>query len=578
MGHEIVIRGGSVVDGSGGKAFQADVGIQGGRIAEVGRITARGEREIDAEGHVVSPGFIDGHTHYDAQVNWDPLGTSSCWHGVTSVVMGNCGFTLAPVKPGEEALVVRNLERAEDISAAAMAQGIDWKWSTFPEYLDALEALPKGINFASYVGHSALRTWAMGERAFTETASDDDLARMQAQLLAAVKAGAMGLSTSRSTAHETSDDRKVPSRVASWDEVRALVGAMGRAGRGVFELANEVAPRSIDPAVRAAGQRVLLDLALESRVPMTFGIPRLAGAAAGDTTFLLDTPREVWRDFLKLLDTAAAAGGTIFGQSSCKDVIVLLSFRTQLPFDRLPVWKDLRAKPLDEQARLLRDPAMRAQLVDIAHNGPYGRAIGNEARKPNWDLMQVYDKPLPPYRTVASLAAERGTDPVSLMIDLSLESDFNAFFMQSAVTPDEEGILEIVRHPRTVMTFSDSGAHVGQIADSSIQTYLLASWVRERQALTLEHAVNMMTHRIARYWGFADRGLIREGMAADINVFDAARIAPTMPEVVYDIPGGARRIVQRAEGIRATLVAGRVVLDQGEHTGELPGRVLRSAA
>jgi N-acyl-D-aspartate/D-glutamate deacylase len=564
MSYDLVIRGGTIVDGSGRPRYRADIGILGDRIAEIGRISGRGAKEIDAEGHIVSPGFIDGHSHFDAQVSWDPLGTSSCWHGVTSVVMGNCGFSLAPARAAARALVVRNLERAEDISAKAMEAGIKWRWETFPEYLDAVEALPKGINYSGYVGHSALRTWAMGERAFEQEANEDDLARMQTELRAAIKAGAMGLSTSRSLHHETSDDRPVASRQASWDEVRTLVGTMGGMGGGVFELAHEPDTRHPDPEIRAASLGRLRDLAVATQVPITFGI--VVG---------VNPSREIWHGYLDLLDSTAKAGGTMFGQTHSRDVTALLSFRTQLPFDKLPLWRELRVKPLAEQARLLRDPEMKAKLVDIATNGPYGRAIGVEARKPNWDAIQLFDTPLPPHPTMADLAKQRGTDPVTLMIDLSLESDFNCFFMQFLIGEDQDGLLEIMRHPHTVMTFSDTGAHVSQISDCSIQTHMLAWWVRERQAFTLEEAVRLMTQGPAKYWGFRERGLLGEGMIADINVFDAARVTPLMPEVVHDLPGGAVRLIQRADGFLATIVAGEILLKNGRHTGALPGRLLR---
>src|SRR3954463_5439394 len=270
MAYDLVIRNGTVIDGSGLGSFRADVGVVGDRIAFVGPITDRGRRELDAEGHVVTPGFIDGHTHMDAQVFWDASGSNSCWHGVTTAVMGNCGFTLAPVRSDERALVVRNLERAEDIAPAALAEGIDWSFETFPEYLDAVDGLSKGINFAANIGHSALRTWAMGERAFTETANDDDLSLMQGQLEASLRAGAIGFTTSRSEHHETSDNRPVASRLASWDEVVQLVNVMGDLGAGIFEGADG-GMSATDPEAREQSLGRMMALAAQSQVPMTFG-------------------------------------------------------------------------------------------------------------------------------------------------------------------------------------------------------------------------------------------------------------------------------------------------------------------
>jgi N-acyl-D-aspartate/D-glutamate deacylase len=414
MGFDLVVRNGVVVDGSGGPRYRADVGVRHGRIARIGRIKERGHREIDAEGHVVAPGFIDGHTHMDAQIAWDPLGTCSCWHGVTSVVMGNCGFTLAPARATQRQLVVRNLERAEDISADAMAQGIEWTWETYPEYLDALERLPKGINYAGYVGHSALRTWAMGERAFEETASEEDLAIMVRELRDALRAGAVGFTTSRSAAHQTSDDRPVASRLASWGEVVALVGTMGDLGGGVFELASENVRENEELAREYYGR--LSDLAVATGVPITFGV------------FAERTPRGEHRRVLDVLDETAARGGRMFGQAHAREFNIVLSFKTQLPFDVLPEWKQVRSQPLEEQQRALRDPSMREKLLGAARGGTWPKIVGAEARPPEYEWIRVMDGPTPPYRSIAEIAAERGVDPAECMIDIALNSNFEQFF------------------------------------------------------------------------------------------------------------------------------------------------------
>ena len=557
---DLVIRGGDVVDGSGLASYRADVGIQGDRIVAIGRVGDRARSEIDAEGHVVTPGFIDGHTHMDAQVFWDQLGSCSCWHGVSTVVMGNCGFTLAPARADARELAVRSLERAEDISADAMAAGIDAKWEHYREYLDAVDLLPKGINYAGYIGHSALRTFIMGERAFEEEATEADLEEMERELEDALRAGAVGLSTSRAGAHETSDGRPVASRLASWEEVRRLVGSMASVGSSVFELAQEpvVFPDS-DPALRADFFDRLRRLAVESGATVTLGVP----------TMSVD-------EHLGLLDSTAQAGGRIFGQSHSRGISVVMSFLTQLPFDRLPHWTELKALSPDEKLRALRDPDLRRKLVETAHGDDYGRAIGAEARKPDFDRMRVMEGPLPPNPTVAEKARQRGVDPVELIIDLAIETSLRQLFVQPLHTDADEVVLPILQHPRTVMTFSDSGAHVSQIMDGSIQTHLLAYWVRERQAFRLEDAVRMITLAPARAWGFSDRGLLREGMIADVNVFDPATVSPEMPTVEHDLPAGAKRLKQKATGFRATVVGGQTVHLDGEHTGALPGRLLRS--
>ena len=563
MTYDLVIKNGMVIDGSGLPRYRADVGVRGGRVATIGRIRDGAHEVIDAEGQVVAPGFIDGHTHMDAQIFWDPLGTSSCWHGITSVVMGNCGFTLAPCAEANKHMVVRNLQRAEDISAEAMEAGIKWGWTTFPEYLDCLAALPKGINYGGYIGHSALRTYVMGERAFDQKASDDDLRAMESELRDALRAGALGFTTSRSPAHETPDERPVASRAASWDEVRRLVGAMGDLNAGIFELAGEGVDRVAgDPGLREYHVR-LRDLAVETGRPITFGVFSRRGVP------------DAWRQYLALLDETAAAGGRMFAQVHSRSLSALLSFKTQMPFDRLPLWKELRALPLDEQKRKLRDPALRPKLIEAAGGRSDRRAVGTEAKDADYDWLLVFDSVYGPHRTVAEVARERGQHPAETMIDLALEKDMDAFFLQPVANENQDWALELMRHPRAVTTFSDSGAHVSQLMDSSLQTHLLSHWVREKQAFTLEEAVRMLTLVPASLWGFADRGLIREGMAADFVVFDPDTIAALMPEVVDDLPAGARRLTQKTRGIAATVVNGEVLLRDGKHTGALPGQLLR---
>jgi len=566
MAFDLVIKNGVVIDGSGLPRYRADVGVRNGRIASIGRIRESARQVIDAEGRVVAPGFVDGHTHMDAQIFWDPLGTCSCWHGITSVVMGNCGFTLAPCADKDKQLVMRNLERAEDISADAMNVGIEWSWTTFREYLDTIERLPKGINYSGYLGHSALRTYVMGERAFDGAATEDDLRAMEAELRDAIQAGAIGFTTSRSVSHETPDRRPVASRMATWDEVRRLVGVMGDLNAGIFELAGESFDRSdkVDPAKRRDYHVRLRDLAVESGRPITFGL------------FSRKDAPGVYKDYVNLLDETAAAGGRMFAQVHSRALSAVLSFRTQLPFDKLPVWKEIRRLPLAEQRAKLRDPALRAQLVQAAKARYEGsEARGTEARPAVFDWIFVMESVHGTHRSVAEIARERNGDPVQAMIDLGLETDFNVFFLQPIANEDQEIALDLMRLPRAVVTFSDSGAHVSQLMDSSLQTHLLAHWVRERQAFTLEQAVRMLTLVPATQWGFADRGLVREGMAADLVVFDPDTIAAEMPEVVHDLPAGAKRLTQRCRGIAATVVNGEVLLRDGKHTGALPGRLLR---
>jgi len=561
MPHDVVIRNGTIVDGSGLGSFRGDVGITDGVIEAVGRVNEPGLQEIDAEGHVVTPGFIDGHTHMDAQVFWDAGGSSSCWHGVTSAVMGNCGFTLAPVRSDQRALVVRNLERAEDMDPAALAAGIDWTFETFPEYLDAVDRLPKGINIAANVGHSALRTWAMGERAFEPGATEDDLALMKGQLADSLRAGAIGFSTSRSEHHETSDGRPVASRLASWSEVVQLVGVMGKSGQGIFEGADG-GMSSEEPEIRSRALARMSELGASTRVPMTFGM-----VATQSSGYLLD-----------FLDEAAASGARMIAQTHCRGISVLLSLRTKLPFDLLPAWSDLRRRPLEDQLAILSDRDGRKPYVDAAVNAEYGKwtGVGAQARPPDFEGMKVYERGVPPNPSVADVARRRGVHPAEALIDLCVESGGSQLFIQPSRYPqDETVLLRALRHPRAVMTFSDSGAHLSQIADSSIHTHLLAYWVRDRQEFTLEQAVRMITLAPAMAWGFSDRGLVRPGMVADLNVFDPLTVGPAVPTLVNDLPAHGLRLEQRSDGFLATLVGGQVTIDKGSFTGAAPGRLLR---
>jgi N-acyl-D-aspartate/D-glutamate deacylase len=563
MAYDLLIKNGWVVDGSGRPRYRADVGVRGGRIAAIGRIRESAREVLDAEGQVVSPGFVDGHTHMDAQVFWDPLGTCSCWHGITTVVMGNCGFTLAPCAKEDRHLVIRNLQRAEDISLEAMEAGIEWKWKTFAEFLDTVEGLPKGINYSGYLGHSALRTYVMGERAFEQAASEDDLRAMEAELRSGLQAGAIGFTTSRSPSHETPDRRPVASRLAKWDEVRRLVGVMGDMNAGIFELAGEGVDRDAGNPGIADYHRRLRELAVETGRPITFG---LFGRR--------DAP-DAWRAYVKLLEDTAAQGGRMTAQVHSRALSAVLSFKTQLPFDRLPVWRELRALPLEEQKQRLRDPELRKKLVAAAKEREDRKAIGTEARPAVYEWIHVMESVHGTHRSVAEIAQQRGVDPVEAMIDLGLETDMDVFFLQPIANENQDVALELIKNPRTVVTFSDSGAHVSQLMDASLQTHLLAHWVRAKQALTLEEAVRMLTFDTATMWGFSDRGLVREGMAADLVVFDPDTIAAEMPEVVNDLPAGARRLIQRCRGIAATVVNGEILLRDGKHTGALPGKLLR---
>jgi len=567
MALDTVIRGGTVVDGSGKPRFSADIGIKDGRIAEIGKVTTQAARTIDADGLIVSPGFIDGHTHMDAQVAWDPIGSCSCWHGVTSVVMGNCGFALAPCKPEEREWYARCLSAVEDIPTEAMAAGIDWTWETFPEYLATVERLPKAINYGMYIGHSALRMYVMGKRALAEKATEEDMTRMAQAVQEALKAGALGFSSSRASTHLTPDDTPVASRLAEWEEIDRILGAMAELDAGIFQVGPDIAS---GPRHRAFLER-LRQVALATKRPIMFGV--LATKQGDDPTS--------WAYQTRYIDDTVAAGGRMFGQGTTRSINAIFSLKSYLPFDVLPAWKPIRALPIDEQKKRLRDPEVRRALVaaeaamkprDKVFQG--GGAATTDPRKPDYaNLFALkgvdWDDP-----SVEQLSRTRGQHPVEVMIDLSLADD-NQVYVQPLVNESPDDVLGILRHQRTLATFSDSGAHVCQEMGSSLQTHFLSYWVRKRQAFTLEQAIRKLTHDNAVAWEMKGRGLLREGYHADIVLFEEDRIRPQLPTVEKDLPGGARRLVQKADGIRATLVNGAVAFENGEATGARSGTVLK---
>ena len=562
MGYDLVIKNGLVVDGSGGARYRADVGVTGGKISKIGRISGEQAGEtIDAEGHVVTPGFVDAHTHMDAQIFWDQLGSCSCYHGVTTAVMGNCGFTLAPCREAEADLVFRNLERAEDISRSAMLEGINWQWETYPEYMDVIDALPKGINYAGYVGHSAIRTYVMGERAFEEDPTEPDMEAMKHEVRSAINAGAMGFSTSRSPAHMTSDNRLVASRVAPDQEVEELVRTMGDVGAGIFQLAMKRGDRSY----MEEDYRSLATLSRETGRPITFG-----------SLSRKELPGH-WRELYRIIEEENLKGARIFTQVHSREINTVLSFETSMPFDSWNVWSEFRRLPLEIQfKKLSEDIELRRKLVEVAespYEGP--EVVGAEPRPPEWDMFYVMDQVKRPHRSISEISAECGMSPAETMLDIAVKNQLKVFFRQPIANENQDDALELMKHPYSNVTFSDSGAHVSQIMDSSLQTHLLSHWVREKEALSLEQAVRFITYDTATNWGFHDRGLIREGMTADINVLDPEKIEPQMPLVVNDLPSGAKRLKQYADGILATVIAGKIVLKDKEHTGELPGKLLR---
>jgi len=567
MGLDLLVKNGTVVDGSGAGRYGADIGVKSGRIVEVGRIRANAERTINADGLVVAPGFIDGHTHMDAQVAWDPLGSCSCWHGVTTALMGNCGFALAPCAPGDREWFARCLEAVEDIPTEAMVAGIDWNWETFPEYLANVERLPKGLNYGAYIGHSALRMYVMGERALSEAASGEDLDEMATAVQEALLAGAVGFSTSRATTHITPDGTPVASRMAEWDEIDRLVAAMAEVNAGVFQIGPDM---SSGTAQRDFLER-LRNVALNNGRPVMFGT---LSTSQGDEPI-------TWQYQTDYIDDVVAAGGQMWGQATTRSINAIFSAKSYLPFDGLPAWEDVRRLSIEEQKVRFADPDVRQRLIsDEALMRPRdnvfqgGGAATTDPRKPDYDNLYVmqgvdWDDP-----TVEDLAKARNKHQVEVMLDLILENE-DQIFVQPLVNEKPDHVRGILEHPRTLATFSDSGAHVCQEMGSSLQTHMLNYWVRQKQVFSLETAVRMMTLDNALAWEIADRGLIRKDYAADLVLFDEDEIRPQIPTVQQDLPGGARRLVQKAEGIAYTVVNGQVTLENGSSTGNYAGQVIK---
>ncbi len=567
MGLDLLIRNATVIDGSGAPRYRSDVGVQNGRITELGRIRTAAQRTIDADGLILAPGFIDGHTHMDAQVAWDPIGSCSCWHGVTSVIMGNCGFALAPCKPEDREWFARCLEAVEDIPTEAMMTGIDWTWETFPEYLANVERLPKGLNYGMYLGHSALRMYVMGERALSERATDDDLKRMRALVQEALRAGAMGFSSSIAHTHVTPSGSPVASRIGDWSEIEQLVGAMAELNAGIFQIGPNI---SGGEAHRTCLER-LGQIAIDSGRSVMFGT--------------LSTRQGIdplpWQSQVGAIDAAVAGGGRVFGQTTARPIIAIFSLKSYLPFDVLPAWQAVRSLPLEAQQQRFGDPEVRQQLVAAEANMKPrdnvlqgGGAATTDPRKPDYSNLYALrgvdlDDP-----TVEELAQASGRHPVEVMLDLMQENE-DQLFVQLLVNESMDDVRGMLQHPRTLATFSDSGAHVCQEMGSSLQTHMLSYWVRDKQVFTLEEAIRMLTFDNASAWELPNRGLIRTGYAADLVLFDEARIKPMLPTIERDLPGGARRLVQKVEGIAATIVNGQVAIENGEPTGDFAGQVLK---
>ena len=567
MKADLVIRGGTIVDGSGGPAYTADIAIVGDRIAAIGKHTGPAADEIDARGKVVTPGFVDVHTHLDAQLTWDPLGSPSNQHGVTSAVVGNCGVGFAPCKPADRDYLMFLMEGVEDIPRAAMKEGIEWGWETFPEYLQCLSKMPLGLNVGAHISHAPLRIFAMGEKGATDApASDDELAIMHDAVIGAMRAGALGFATGRTTMHRTPTWDPVPGTFANRRELDTIARALADYGSGVFELV-PLGAAGEDAAGFDKDYEWMLPLALESARPISFGlIQNLAYP-------------EVWKGILDKVERASEKGARIVPQVAVRSVGILMGLGTSIsPLTMFPAGFDLIPKPVDEQLAALRDPAFRAQAVE-SMRGSTGDILGGMATlKHVFPLtgrgVRAYETD--PERSLVAIAERTGKPVAEIVIDHLLDTQGKGFFLVPLFNPDLDAAGAMLSHPLTGIGLGDSGAHTSQTCDASYSTFLLAYWVRERKLFGIERAVRKLAFDPALMWGLRDRGLLRHGAYADLNVIDLDRLDVTMPELRHEFPAGAPHLTQGSVGYDATVVNGKVLMRGGKHTGALPGTVLRN--
>lgn len=547
MAHDLVIRGGTLYDGTGSPGVTGDLAIDGDRIAQLGGRAGAGTREIDADGLAVAPGFIDPHTHYDAQVCWDPDLTPSCWQGVTSVVMGNCGFTLAPCRPDGRDRIMRMLTRVEGMSLDALREGVDWNWETFSEYFAALEAGSLGLNVGALAGHSAIRYFVMGDAATEREATAAEIEDMRAQVREAMDAGALGFSTSMAPTHIGGDGKPVPSRLASDDEVLELTAVLAEYGRGAFEIVT----------------RDLVDVDVPIAVAKRSGRPVTILGIVGE-------PEQA------KIDAALAEGHRVIPQTTCRPTSMEFRLDEMGVFDQLPSWQETASRKGEALCALLRDPAFRARFRSDVEEEFQGFRLF----KGDWEGVSVLSADQPSLRkhigtTVETVARERGQEPLEAFFDVAIEDDLRMQFGYT-ISGDENRGPSLLDEDQMI-GLSDAGAHLTLLADHAYTTHFLGRWIRERSLMPLEQAVRKLTSVPARLFGIPERGELREGWHGDVVLFDPGRIVNHEPELVQDLPGGSSRLVTRADGIEAVVVNGGVCVERGELTGERRGQVIRGA-
>jgi N-acyl-D-amino-acid deacylase len=567
---DLVVRGGTVLDGTGGEPREADVAVQDGRIAAIGRVAGAGREEIDAKGLAVTPGFVDIHTHYDGQVTWDDRFSPSSGHGVTTVLMGNCGVGFAPCRPQDRDTLIKVMEGVEDIPELVMRQGVPWNWQSFPDYLEALDRRRCDIDFATQVPHAPLRVFVMGRRGVDrEPATAADMAAMASLVEEGLSAGALGFTTSRSLFHRTSDGTLTPTITAAEEELAAIARAMGRAGRGVIQLLDDFQDSTADGSTEFAMLRRLVEL---SGRPLSF------------TLLDISLYPGRWKTLLREVERAQRDGLPIRGQVAARPVAVLYGLELSFhPFSTCPSYRAVEGLPLTQKLARLRDPALRARLLaeEPVYSNPNMLAFMRNVA----NMFVLGDPPnyTPPAAArLDARAATLGVTPLELAYDLLVAGDGRTIlFHPGANYTDcsDANMASMLRHPDTVMALGDGGAHYGLICDASYTTHALTYWTRDRsgERWPLAWAVQQLTDVPARAVGLGDRGRLATGYKADLNVIDLDRLRVAAPHPVHNLPGGGRRLEQKAEGYRATIVGGEITYRDGTFTGALPGRLVRGA-
>ena len=565
--HDLVIRGGQVIDGTGTPARRADIAIDNGIITEVGDVSASGREEIDAAGALVAPGFVDIHTHYDGQVIWDPDISPSSWHGVTTIVMGNCGVGFAPVRPDRHDFLISVMEGVEDIPGAALSEGVSFDWETFPEYLDAVEALPHSIDIGAQMPHSALRVYVMGDRGrdHDEVATDEEIAEMRRLTREALDAGALGFTTSRTINHRDRDGNQIPTLTSAPAELWGISQALTGHAAGHMEIVSDFRDLDVEFEIfegmtEAAGSRLSVLLSQDDRAP------------------------EKWREVLDRINNARADGQDITAQIAARPITLLLGLQSSMhPFITCPTYRrELADLDLDERVERMRDPEMRATL--IAEHADRTRGMSGMIAQSFHKMFPLGDPPdyePQPETSVLGRSLEAGVEAVELAYDTLLSRDgkeLMLFPLANFADGNHDALREMNLAEGTLPGLSDGGAHCGVICDASFPTYMLTHWARDRdrgERLPLEYLVQRQCRDTARQVGLEDRGTLERGMIADVNVIDFDRLKLRPPEMVHDLPAGGRRLVQRADGYIATIKSGEVIFREGEATGLHPGQLLR---